>query len=156
MSVEKIEKIKSSSDFKTSSYVTKPKKDEEIEENYFLKMKEEDAEIKRASQQNNEIYRLQLQAKNGNCLAIKKLINYNFKNFNLDSEFANQLTQEASEMLSKQLELYTTSCGELSDNSLNAAKAQIASNNHGEKTDIEMAEEYNNLISDMELGCYSI
>ena len=152
MSKVEIKNIKSSSDSNTSKYVTKPKEEDKAEENYFLKMKAEDAEIKRASQQNNEIYRLQLQAKGGSCSAIKKLINYNFKNFNLDSDFANQLTQDASEMLSKQLEIYTTSCGELSDNSINAAKSQIENNNHGEKTDIEMAEEYNNLIADMELG----
>ncbi len=157
MGIKSIEQLKNSTDFKTSDYMTNPKKEEQAEEeNYFLDMKAEDAEIKRASQQNNDIYRLQLKAHHGDCNAIKKLINYSFNNFNLDSSFANQLTKEANEMLEEARAIYTTSCGKLSDDSINAAKIQIENNNHGEKSDMEMAQEYNNLIADMELGCSRI
>ena len=148
----KVEQLKLSSDFNKSQYTTRPKQENDIEENYFLKMKAQDYEIKRASQQNNDIYRLQLQARHGNCGAIKKLINYNFKNFNLDSDFANKLTQEAQQILSEQQEIYTTSCGELSDVSTKFAQEQIQNESHGKKSDMEMAQEYNNLIADMQLS----
>ena len=150
MAVEKI-KQKLDKGFQKSVYITKPQN--KGEENYFLQMKAEDAEIQRASQQSRDIYRLQLQAKHGNCDAIKKLISYNFQDFGLDSEFAQELQNESKQMLSEQLAIYTTSCGKLSDTSIEFAKDKVAEDDDGSMSDMEKAQEYNNLIDDMELGC---
>lgn len=155
MSTQKVEQTQSSAVYRTTPYMSKPedKEDDKYGANYFLEMKAQDAEIKRASQQANDIYRLQLQARDGNCNAIEKLINYDFKNFHLDCDFAQTLQEEASQLLAKQLELYTTSTGTLSDLSINAAKEQVTKDCEG-KTEVEQAQEYNALISEMELGCY--
>ena len=118
--------------------------------------KKEDAEIKRASQENNFIYSLLKKAEDGNCNAIKKLLGYSLINFNPNVEFAAKLMDEAGEMLTKALNTFTNGAGELNDNALNAAQEAVLNDNHGEKTDMEMAQEYNDLVSDMELSCPSV
>ena len=118
--------------------------------------KAENAEIKRASQENNYIYSLLKKAQNGSCSAIKKLLEHSMINFNPNVEFAAKLMDEASEMLNEALSIYTDGSGDLSDNALNMAQEAVLNDNHGEKTDIEMAQEYNNLVNDMELSCSSI
>ena len=152
----KVEQGMLQSDFNKSNYMTKPQQEENTEENYFLKMRAEDEEHKRALQENNYIYRLTLRAKDGDCNAIKKLLSYNPVSFDTTNPIASKLLDEAKEMLSTAIGEYTDNAGKLSDYAINAARAQIENNSYGEKTDYERAQEFQNLLSDMAGGYYSI
>lgn len=155
MRTDKIESTKLSS-FSNSKYVSKPQDNEENQEsNYFLDMKKEDIEQKRVSQRYHYIYRLSLKAKDGDCSAIKKLLNYNFENFSLDSSYAQKLNSEAGEMLSEQQNLYSDSAGELTDNAQKAALEEVQKNNEY-KNEAEREEQVDELMDRMTCGLYSI
>ena len=115
--------------------------------------KKEDAEIKRASQENNYIYSLLKKAQNGSCGAIKKLLEHSLINFNPNVEFAAKLMEEAGEMLSEAISTYTDSKGSLSDTTLKTAQETVLNDSNGKMSDMEMAQEYNNLVSDLEISC---
>ena len=113
--------------------------------------KAEDAEIKRASQENNYIYCLLKKAEGGNCNAIKKLLGYSMINFNPDVEFAANLMNEAREMLDEAYDIYTNGCGKLSDRSINAAKGAVVENNVNNPISKDKEEkEINATLSDLE------
>ncbi len=155
MRTDKVELAKSRN-FDNSKFMSEPKDSKKEEEsNYFLEMKKEDIEQKRASQRYHNIYRLSLKAKHGDCSAIKKLINYNFENFSLDSSYAQKLNSEAGEMLSEQQNLYSDSAGELTDNAQKAALEEVQKNNEY-KNETEREEQVNELMDRMTCGLYSI
>ena len=112
--------------------------------------KAEDAEIKRASQENNYIYSLMKKAESGSCNAIKKLLGYSMINFSPDVEFAAKLMEEAREMITKAYDIYTNGAGELSDISINAAKQSTIQNSDRSMTDEEKQQAYNKTINDMQ------
>ena len=152
MTIDKIEQNKNS-DFKFSAFASKPKSKEE--ENILLRMKQEDIENKRASQRNLDIYRLSLQAKDGNCNAIRKLLNYDFKDFDLSGDFAQKIDKEASQMLCEQRELYENSYGGLTDDAQEAVYAQIEKEQDFEN-EAQKERKANDLMDKMTTGFYSI
>lgn len=147
--VEKVDSLKAG--LKNSKHVSKPIEEDKSGYSYFLEMKKQDAEQKRASQRNLEIYALALRAKDGDCSAIKKLINYNFKSFDLSDSFAQKIDEEASEMLSEQIELYMESDGALSDNGQQAALEEVQ-RNYEYRNEAEEEEQVNNLMDKMICG----
>ena len=112
--------------------------------------KAENAEIKRASQENNFIYSLMKKAENGSSNAIKKLLEYSMSNFNPDVEFAANLMQEAQEMLTKASEIYTNGAGKLSDLSLDTIKESILENDYNKLTDTEKQQKFNEEVCEIE------
>ena len=148
--VEKVESLKNS--LKSSKHVSKPNnKEDKSGYNYFLELKNQDIEQKRASQRNLEIYSLALKAKDGDCAAIKKLLNYNFKSFNLSDSFAQKLDQEACEMLQEQIDLYTDQDGVLSDDGQKAALEEVQ-RNYEFNNEAEEQEQVDELMDKMTCG----
>ena len=112
--------------------------------------KAENAEVQRASQENNYIYSLLKKAESGSCSAIKKLLGYSMINFNPDVEFAAKLMEEAKEMLNKAYDIYTDGAGQLSNRSLNAAEHAVVKDDHGCLTQNEKQNKVNTIVDDME------
>ena len=114
--------------------------------------KAENAEIKRASQINNDIYSLLLKAKYGNCSAIKKLLEYTLPDFAdfANAEFAIKLWEEGQKMLDKASDIYTDGAGKLSDLSKKAAEHSVFENAKGNLTEAEGQREVNAIVDDLE------
>ncbi len=152
--VDKIETSKTG--LKSSKYISKPNKEEDKSGyNYFLEMKQRDIEQKRASQRNHEIYCLSLKAKDGDCSAIKKLINYSFKAFNLSDSFAQKLDKEAGEMLDEQVKMYMETDGVLTDNGQKAALEEVQKN-YKCQNEAEEEQQVNDLMDKMTCGYSAI
>ena len=128
---------------KTNNVTTKP-----VEVKDY---KKENAEIKRASQYENNLYSLMRQIEHHDTNAIIKAKRLKMLNFTPEAEFAMKLMDEAGEYIAKINEMCYDSSGQLSNYSLKVAEETIANDNNI-KTDTERAQAYNDLIVDMELG----
>jgi len=114
--------------------------------------KAENAEIKRASQYELDLYSLMKRIERHDPSAIIQAKNLKSLNFSPETEFAAKLMQEAQEYTEKINDLCYDSSGELSNYSIQVAKETISQDSYNDMTDTERAEAYNDLISDMELG----